>query len=176
MAAAGLADVLGRDALPLVALRLEHHLLDQAAVPVLDPGPVGQRPPRVRDAGRQLVAQLLELGQGEEARASAATGHRRMRHMGARPGGAEHRGELALQLGDLFEQGAPDGALVEQYRAWIVGQQATLEALSSRLRETAAELLRRADVAAKRIAGGIELLGDETVLEFGNRQAAPAVR
>ena len=52
--AAALADVLGRHPPPLVALRLEQHLLDETPVPVLDPGAVREGPAGVRDARRAL--------------------------------------------------------------------------------------------------------------------------
>src|SRR4051794_19821286 len=94
--AALLADVLRRDTPPPVALRLEHHLLDQAPVAVLDPGAVGQRAAGIRDPARQLVAELLELRQRQQPRPAAATADGRVRHVGARPGGAEDRRELAL--------------------------------------------------------------------------------
>ena len=72
MAAARLADVLGRDPHPLVALGREQHLLDQAAALLLGVGALRQRTPGVLDAGGQLVAQLLQLGERKQPRPAAA--------------------------------------------------------------------------------------------------------
>ena len=71
--------------------------------------------------------------------------------------------------------------LVVEYRAWIEGQRAVLGQLSARRRETAAELLRRADeVAAERIALGIALLGSDAQCRLAfaeaNRAMAQAAR
>jgi hypothetical protein len=46
-----------------VALRLEHHLLDQAAILLLHVRPVGERATAMLHASDKVVAQLLELGQ-----------------------------------------------------------------------------------------------------------------
>jgi hypothetical protein len=59
--AAGLSDVLVRDPPPLVALRVEHHLLDQAAVLLLGVRAVRERAADVLDARGQLVAEVLQL-------------------------------------------------------------------------------------------------------------------
>src|SRR5207248_2204292 len=69
--AAGLADVLVPDHHPLVALRLEQHLLDPAAVELLDVGAVAEHPAVVLEPIGQLVAQLLELYQRQHARPAA---------------------------------------------------------------------------------------------------------
>ena len=61
--------------LPAVTLGFEHHLLDQAAVLLLDPGAVRQRAARVRHVAGELVAELLQLGQREQPRSTATSGH-----------------------------------------------------------------------------------------------------
>ena len=112
MAAAGLADVLTGDVRPVVGLRLEHHLLDQPAVLLLHVSAVGQSPAGVRGALREIVAQLLELGQREQSRTTPA-GYIPVEVL-ARPGGAEQPRELRLQPGDLVEERPSGGALVRE--------------------------------------------------------------
>src|SRR5262249_22581842 len=71
-------------------------------------------------------------------------------------------------------------ALVSGYRAWIEAQRQSLEpTLSTRRRETAQELLRRAGVAADRIEAGIALLQNDDVFDafrIANRAMAAAGR
>jgi hypothetical protein len=57
------------------------------------------------------------------------------------------------------------GAFTAKYRDWIATQKASISSLSAKRKETAEELLRRAEYAAKRIDNGIELLGDPKCLE-----------
>jgi hypothetical protein len=69
--------------------------------------------------------------------------------------------------------------LVERYRVWIEAQRGLLASLDSPRRETAAELLRRAGIAADRIEAGIARLGDAAVLDafrIANRAMARAGR
>jgi hypothetical protein len=84
-----------------VPLRLERHLLDQPAVSLLDIRAVAERAPRGRDALGELVAQLLQLREPEQARSAAtrAGGHRD--DALARPGGAEELPKLRLEAADL---------------------------------------------------------------------------
>jgi hypothetical protein len=107
--AARLADVLVCDPHPLVALGLEQHLLDPAALLVLEVGALGERAAAVGDALHELVAELLELPQREDAGASARA-HAPVEAL-ARVGRAEQRAELGLEARDLVEQGAAGRAL-----------------------------------------------------------------
>ncbi len=69
--------------------------------------------------------------------------------------------------------------LVTHYRTWIDQQKAKVPASPDCRRETATELLLRANVAANRIEAGIELLKDEKVLEafrIANKVMAIAAR
>jgi hypothetical protein len=102
VAAAGLADVVATDPDPRVALREGEHVGKQLAVGLLDEGALGERLVGLADAGRERVADLLQLTEVEHPR---------------RPGGADPVGdgdpahalgdqpaELELQLGDLPAQ------------------------------------------------------------------------
>jgi hypothetical protein len=108
--AAALADVLVRDPHPLVLLGLEQHLLDPAAVLLLDVGAVPERLAGVVEALCEVVSELLELREGEQAR-SAARAHPPVEAR-AREGRAEEGRELRFEAGDLLEQRAPGRALV----------------------------------------------------------------
>jgi hypothetical protein len=112
--AAGLADVLVGHPHPLEALRLEHHLLDQPAVLLLDVGAVAERAACVGDPVGQVVAELLELAQRQQAR-TAAGGDGELEAL-ARPGGAEELRQLVLEASDLTQQRPPGGALVRGCR------------------------------------------------------------
>jgi hypothetical protein len=57
------------------------------------------------------------------------------------------------------------GAMVTAYKEWIQKQRGTLTGLSAHRRETAEELLHRANVAADRIQAGLDLLADPLCLE-----------
>ena len=57
------------------------------------------------------------------------------------------------------------GAFVSNYKEWIKVQEKSLDALSTRRKETAQELLHRANLAADRIQKGIDLLADPQCLE-----------
>lgn len=83
------------------------------------------------------------------------------------------------QFADAAEAEAKLGAFVTQYREWINRQRRNLPASPPRRRETAEELLNRANVAANRIEQGIVLLADPQVLEafrIANRAMASAAR
>ena len=69
--------------------------------------------------------------------------------------------------------------LLDQYRDWINGQNAAANHLTGRRHEVALELVARANRAAARIQGGIDLLSDPDVLEafrIANRAMAAAGR
>lgn len=57
------------------------------------------------------------------------------------------------------------GGMVVSYEAWIKKQSGFLASLSEHRKETAAELLHRANLAADRIQSGIDLLADPNCLE-----------
>ncbi|QDT21418.1 DISARM system helicase DrmA [Gimesia chilikensis] len=57
------------------------------------------------------------------------------------------------------------GQFVTSYKEWIKNQGTSLDRLSTRRRETAQELLHRANLAADRIQSGIDLLADPQCLE-----------
>ncbi len=88
-------------------------------------------------------------------------------------------------MDDLAE--LPDGAaakaklgnFVTQYTAWIAQQRAKAPKSPPRRKQTGTELLNRAQVAAKRIEQGIELLNDPQCLEafrIANRAMATAAK
>src|SRR5688572_16383604 len=108
--AAALADVLVPDAHPLVLLGLEHHLLDQPAVLLLDPRAVGQRPAHVVEPLGEIVAERLQLAEGEHPR--PASGRHAPVEASARVRGADQRGQVRLEPAALLEQVAPGRPLV----------------------------------------------------------------
>jgi hypothetical protein len=110
--APGLADVLVAHPLPAVLLGRQQHLLDLAAVLLLDVGAVAQRAARVLDPARELVAHVLQLAQAQQAR-PAGGGHGEL-HALARPARHEQRRQLALEPLDLVQQGAARGTLVDR--------------------------------------------------------------
>jgi hypothetical protein len=80
--------------------------------------------------------------------------------------GVELGMEALASLPDAAAARAALEPMVTSYHEWIEGQRQALEPeLTPRRRETAEELLRRASVAADRIAAGIALLSDQHVLE-----------
>jgi hypothetical protein len=86
-------------------------------------------------------------------------------------------------LGELADGAAAQSALsplVAAYRGWIAARGTELDALTSRRRDTAGELLRRAALAADRIERGIALLaadGDALdAFRMANRAVARALR
>jgi len=71
------------------------------------------------------------------------------------------------------------GNFVNEYRAWMSKQRATVPASPRKRKETAEELLNRAETAANRIKAGIELLNDSQTLEafrFANQAMTMAAR
>ncbi len=83
------------------------------------------------------------------------------------------------KLADGKDAKAKLGAFVDQYRQWINDQRIKAPKSPEKRKETAELLLQRADVAAGRIAHGIELLADPQCLEafrIANRVMATAAR
>jgi len=85
-------------------------------------------------------------------------------------------------LGSLADGAAARAALdpiVDQYRAWITSQQATVTGLNGPRRDTAVELVRRAGLAADRIDEGIALLARDAdaldAFRVANRAVAGAL-
>jgi hypothetical protein len=99
--AAGLPDVGVRDSDPLVALGLELHLLDQAAVLLLDVGAVVQRAAGLRQPLREVVAELLELAERQDPRPAARADLPLEARAWIRR--AEELRQLGLEPGDLLE-------------------------------------------------------------------------
>jgi hypothetical protein len=110
VAAAVLADVGAADADPAMALRGGEHVGQQLAVGLLDERALGKRPVSFGEAGRERVADLLQLTEIEGPR---------------RPGGldpegdldpahalGDQAGELALELADLAAQLGPRAGLL----------------------------------------------------------------
>lgn len=102
VSAAGLADVGAADPDPAVVLRGGEHLRKELAVGLLDQGALGEGALGLGEAGRERVADLLQLTQVEDA---------------GRPGGADpvghvdpahalgdQPGELTVELADLAAQ------------------------------------------------------------------------
>lgn len=111
VAAAGLADVVAADPDPGVALREGEHVGQKFAVGLLDEGALGEHLVGLAEAGRERVANLLQLTEVEYAR---------------RPGGADpvrdgdpshalgdQPAQLELQLGDLPPQLDPRPRLLD---------------------------------------------------------------
>jgi hypothetical protein len=79
--------------------------------------------------------------------------------------GVELGMEALTKLGNVADARVKLGGIVERYRAWIETQRRTVATLTGKARETGEDLLRRAEVAAKRIEAGIALLGEPIVRE-----------
>lgn len=73
--------------------------------------------------------------------------------------------ERLAELKDGAEAQVKLGTLVSAYRKWIDAQTATVPASPKRRKETAEELLKRAQFAANRIEQGIAILGEPDCLE-----------
>ena len=87
--------------------------------------------------------------------------------------------EALAKLADEEDAKSKLGSFVTQYRNWILQQRAKIPKSPKKRRETADELLRRAETAADRIERGISLLGDAQVLEafrIANRAMATAAK
>jgi hypothetical protein len=102
VAAAGLADVVAADPDPRIALREGEQVGKKFAVGLLDEGALGERPVRLAEAGRERVADLLQLTEVEHSRRPGGgdpMGHGDPAHpLGEQPA------QLELQLGDLPTQ------------------------------------------------------------------------
>jgi hypothetical protein len=109
--ATGLADVGAGDHHPPVPSRVLEHLLQQLAVGSLDLGPPAELDASAGDAVGELVAQLLELAEVEQARGRMA---RRKPVLDFDPaeGLADEAPQLALQAADLTPQLAASESLV----------------------------------------------------------------
>ncbi|TVS21127.1 MAG: hypothetical protein EA424_00470 [Planctomycetaceae bacterium] len=73
--------------------------------------------------------------------------------------------ESLAVLRDGADAQAQLGAFVSNYKTWIATQRGSLANLSPHRRDTAEELLHRANIAASRIQAGIELLDDPQCLD-----------
>ena len=102
---AGLADVGTADPDPLVVLRGSEHVLEQFTVGLLDEGALGEGAMRLGEAGRERVADLLQLAEVEDAR--RPDGVDPIRHVDApHPLGDQPR-QLPFELADLPPQLIP---------------------------------------------------------------------
>lgn len=93
--------------------------------------------------------------------------------------GVEFSMEALAELPSAEEAQKRLTGIVTQYRAWIDAQRAAAPVEPQSRQETADVLLHRADVAARRIAAGIELLSDPMLFEafrITNRVMARAAR
>jgi hypothetical protein len=102
MLATALADVLVGDDHPAVALGSGDHLLEQAAVGLLDVGAPGELGLGVAESARKRVADALELAGGEHPRAADRADA--PLEAGTREGGGEQLAEPAVERGDLAPQ------------------------------------------------------------------------
>jgi hypothetical protein len=112
VAAARHADVVAAHAHPLEVRGRGLHLPQQLAVAGLDPCLLAQGQPRLGDAVRELVAQLLQLTQVEHPRRRRDRGDA-MLHRDPAEALGEQRGELSLEAADLAPQLVPGEALVD---------------------------------------------------------------
>src|SRR5215210_679953 len=112
-----LADVVVRDERPLVAFGLEHHLLDPAAIALLDGGALVELAAVTLEALGEVIAHPLELGEREQARSAARRAHAPLEALTGE-GGGEQVGHLALEARDLLPQSDPRGALVGLDDRW----------------------------------------------------------
>jgi hypothetical protein len=93
--------------------------------------------------------------------------------------GVELGMEALSVLADAAEATTKLSPLVAQYRAWIAAQKAKVPAKPKKRKETAEELLKRAEFATRRIEAGVGLLGDPAVFDAfrtANRVMAAAAR
>jgi hypothetical protein len=109
---ARLADVGAADLDPLEVLRRGKHLAQQLAVVGLDPGPLAQRDPRLRDPIREIVAQPLQLAQVEDPRLHRDGGDTVI-ELDPAEGLGEEAGELTLEVADLAPQLRSGSELVD---------------------------------------------------------------
>ena len=93
--------------------------------------------------------------------------------------GVELSMEALAQLTDSADARQKLEPLVTNYRQWISEQRAAIPSGPSKRAQTGKELLDRAEVAAKRIEAGIQLLNDPMALDafkIANRTIAAALR
>jgi hypothetical protein len=102
VAAARLADIGAADADPRVALRGGEHVGEKFAVRLLDEGAIGERAVGLGEAGRERVADLLQLTEIEDTR--RAGGIDPVRDVDPAEPFDDQPGELALELADLPAQ------------------------------------------------------------------------
>jgi hypothetical protein len=114
VAAAGLADVVATDPDPRVALREGEHVGKQLAVGLLEEGALGERLVGLADAGRERVADLLQLTEVEDARWPG--GIDPIGDVDAAEPLDDQPGELALELADLPAQLGAGAGLVDPRR------------------------------------------------------------
>jgi hypothetical protein len=105
-----LADVVVRDADPVVLLRVGDHSLDQEAVRFLDVGAASDLSLRLAHPDHESVANPLELSRAEYPR--AAGGANAPIDAVAREGRGPELAEPALEPSDLTPEVIPDEALV----------------------------------------------------------------
>jgi hypothetical protein len=111
-AAARHAQIGARDTGETVAAGVGVHRFQHRTSGLLTLGAGGQGAPRALQLGGQIVAQLLELPQAEQAR-SAAAGHDDIDRV-EREAGDQGVGQLTLEPGDLAPQRAARRVLVER--------------------------------------------------------------
>jgi hypothetical protein len=102
VAAARLADIGAADADPGVALRGDEHVGEKVAVCLLDEGALGERTVGFGEAGRERIADLLQLTEVEDAR--RPDGVDPVRDVDPAETFGDQPGELALELADLPAQ------------------------------------------------------------------------
>jgi hypothetical protein len=93
--------------------------------------------------------------------------------------GVELSMEVLAKLQDAGDAQAKLGNFVTEYLNWIESQRTTFPASPENRNETGKELLNRAEMAAKRIEAGIELLKDPQILDafrIANRAMAMAAK
>jgi hypothetical protein len=111
VAAAGLADVGAADADPRVALRGGEHVLEQLAVGLLDEGALGEGAVGLGEAGRERVADLLQLAEVEDPWRPG--GDYAVRHVDPAEAVGNEPRDLPLELADLTPQLLPRLRLVD---------------------------------------------------------------
>jgi hypothetical protein len=108
--ALALADVLVRDGHPVVPVRVGDHLLDQAAIRLLDVSPAGDLGLGLADPHDQRVTDALEVGGAQHAR--PARGADAPADPAARESRDPELAELPLEPGDLASKLVANTALL----------------------------------------------------------------
>ena len=111
VAAAGLADVGAADADPPVVLRGGEHVGEKLAVGLLDEGALGEGAMGLGEAGRERVADLLQLAEVEDARRPGGVDP--VRDVDPAHAFGDQPGELPLELADLPAQLSAGTTLVK---------------------------------------------------------------